>query len=199
MAGIGSDDQPKPASGDGRVTSFLKSGTGIVTALATLVAAIAGLVTALSQFGGGDSPQQPQRRRAPKPRRRSSSRATPSMSFDPTSRRRSGRRAGRPSTRKRVPSRRSTASTARSSASSTTSSLRRRSWRLHIARSSAATAWRVRPPESHARTERSRVRTGSTAPMPAISSASSTTRAMWPRSSGRTATSTSCPLRGGTI
>jgi hypothetical protein len=57
MAGISSDDQPQRAPGEGRVTSFLKSGTGILTALATLIAAVAGLLTAFSQLGGGDSPQ----------------------------------------------------------------------------------------------------------------------------------------------
>ncbi|MGH3103000.1 MAG: hypothetical protein ACRDN6_02740 [Gaiellaceae bacterium] len=39
----------------GRVESFLRSGAGMVTAAATFVAAIAGLVTALSQLRGGDS------------------------------------------------------------------------------------------------------------------------------------------------
>ncbi len=39
------------------MVSFLKSGTGILTAIVTLIAAIAGLVTALSQFSGG--PGQP--------------------------------------------------------------------------------------------------------------------------------------------
>jgi hypothetical protein len=43
-------DSPEP-----RVKSFLKSTTGIVTAAATLLAAIAGLITALTQIGGGHS------------------------------------------------------------------------------------------------------------------------------------------------
>ena len=34
------------------MTAFLKSGTGVVTAATTLVVAIAGLVTAVNQFGG---------------------------------------------------------------------------------------------------------------------------------------------------
>jgi hypothetical protein len=37
-----------------RLTAFLQSGTGIVTAVATLIAAIAGLVTVVTQLGGGD-------------------------------------------------------------------------------------------------------------------------------------------------
>ncbi len=37
-----------------RLTSFLQTGTGMVTAAATLIAAIAGLVTAVTQLTGGD-------------------------------------------------------------------------------------------------------------------------------------------------
>ena len=39
-----------------RFTSFLQTGTGMVTAAATLIAAIAGLVTAVTQLGGKDHP-----------------------------------------------------------------------------------------------------------------------------------------------
>jgi hypothetical protein len=45
--------QPSPPS-EPRLTSFLKSGTGMLTAAATLLAAIAGLVTAMTQFRGDD-------------------------------------------------------------------------------------------------------------------------------------------------
>ncbi len=38
---------------DERATSFLKSWTGILTAITALAAAIAGIVTAVSKFGGG--------------------------------------------------------------------------------------------------------------------------------------------------
>lgn len=40
------------------MTAFLKSGAGVVTAITTLIVAIAGLVTAVNQFGG-DSEQPP--------------------------------------------------------------------------------------------------------------------------------------------
>jgi hypothetical protein len=43
-------DSPEP-----RAKSFLKSTTGLVTAAATLLAAIAGLITAFTQIGGGHS------------------------------------------------------------------------------------------------------------------------------------------------
>jgi hypothetical protein len=44
-----------------RLTAFLKSGTGVVTAITTLVVAIAGLVTAVNHFGGNSdkSPSSP--------------------------------------------------------------------------------------------------------------------------------------------
>jgi hypothetical protein len=38
-----------------RLTSFLQSGTGLITAVATLIAAIAGLVTLVTQLTGGES------------------------------------------------------------------------------------------------------------------------------------------------
>jgi hypothetical protein len=56
MAGTTSAKRSRRASEDGRATSFLKSTTGILTAIATLVAAVAGLLTALTQFRGDDSP-----------------------------------------------------------------------------------------------------------------------------------------------
>lgn len=37
-----------------RLTAFLQSGTGLITAVATLIAAIAGLVTLVTQLAGGD-------------------------------------------------------------------------------------------------------------------------------------------------
>ena len=43
-----------------RVASFLKTGTGMVTAVATLLAAIAGLVTAVVQLRGDDRGSVPQ-------------------------------------------------------------------------------------------------------------------------------------------
>jgi hypothetical protein len=42
-------------SWDKRATSFLTSWTGILTAITALAAAIAGIVTAVSKFGGGES------------------------------------------------------------------------------------------------------------------------------------------------
>ncbi len=46
---------PKPEPKEARAVSFLKSTTGAVTAVTALLVAIGGLVTVLSQFGGGDS------------------------------------------------------------------------------------------------------------------------------------------------
>jgi len=57
MADMTNAEKSRRGSGDARLRSFLRSGTGILTAIATLAAAIAGLVTALSQFGGGGSAQ----------------------------------------------------------------------------------------------------------------------------------------------
>jgi hypothetical protein len=49
--------KPSNGSGESRLTSFLKSTTGVLTAIGALVVAIAGLVTALTQIGlGGSTP-----------------------------------------------------------------------------------------------------------------------------------------------
>ncbi len=50
-------DQPPnpPRSNTDRLTAFLKSGTGLVTAVTAFAAAIAGLVAAVTQLGGGSA------------------------------------------------------------------------------------------------------------------------------------------------
>jgi hypothetical protein len=57
MTGGPGGEQPKPVRWDERVTSFLKSGIGILTAVATVVVAVGGIVTAVSQLGGSGSAQ----------------------------------------------------------------------------------------------------------------------------------------------
>lgn len=42
-----------------RLTAFLQSGTGLITAVAALIAAIVGLVTLVTQIGGGDGKPSP--------------------------------------------------------------------------------------------------------------------------------------------
>ena len=58
MTGTSGQKKPEPAPWDERMTSFLKSGTGILTAIAALVVAVGGIVTAVSQIGGGSSSKQ---------------------------------------------------------------------------------------------------------------------------------------------
>jgi hypothetical protein len=48
------EEKPSLAS---RTTDFLKTGTGLITAVATLLVAVTGLVTAITQFGGKDDTQ----------------------------------------------------------------------------------------------------------------------------------------------
>jgi hypothetical protein len=59
--------KPSNGSGEGRLTSFLKSTTGVLTAIGALVVAIAGLVTALTQLTGGSSPRAASPPAAPPP------------------------------------------------------------------------------------------------------------------------------------
>jgi hypothetical protein len=48
----GTEEKPSLAA---RTTDFLKTGTGVITAVATLLVAVTGLVTAITQFGKDDT------------------------------------------------------------------------------------------------------------------------------------------------
>lgn len=67
-------------AGESRFKTFLTSGPGLITAAATFIAAVTGLITALTQLGGGDDSASPGAKQASGPP------ATVTAALDPSER-----------------------------------------------------------------------------------------------------------------
>jgi hypothetical protein len=66
-------------AGESRFKTFLTSGPGLITAAATFIAAVTGLITALTQLGDGDSASPAEKQAGPTP-------ATVTEALDPSER-----------------------------------------------------------------------------------------------------------------